>query len=77
MGYFTIHYASHFFLANVWLLMHNSITLQNLRVYMTQTISTIVDNHLVFVLQTLVYMTQTISTIVDTLNRTLRSQASI
>ena len=46
-------------------------------VYMTQTISTIVDNHLVFVLQTLVYMTQTISTIVDTLNRTLRSQASI
>ena len=65
MGYFTIHYASHFFLANVWLLMHNSITLQNLRVYMTQTISTIVDYPNSFTGNLKVYMTQTISTIVD------------
>ena len=67
MGYFTIHYASHFFLANVWLLMHNSITLQNLRVYMTQTISTIVDGKFITGKSYYVYMTQTISTIVDIL----------
>ena len=43
MGYFPIYFISTNSSTNIWLLMHNTVTLHNPRVYTTKTISTIVD----------------------------------